>query len=101
MRRAFREKRMRALLLLTAIVTNVAVAAEQQSWVGLTSTQSTIFEGRAGSFEFATTANDREPIAAIIVRMREAAGWRVAFEKKYVTLADCLRGHGKRSLRPI
>jgi hypothetical protein len=67
----------------------------QDNWVVVSRTSTTIFEARTGSLEHTFTEQNREPIVALVLRVRNTTTATVEFEKNYVRLADCRAGFGK------
>lgn len=67
----------------------------QGSWVQVSRSSTQVWEARAGSFEYSLTESTREPIVAMVVRVRDINGGRVEFERNYVRLSHCRAGFGK------
>lgn len=67
----------------------------QENWILISRSKTTTYEARVGSLEHTLTEVGREPIVALIFRVRDSAKAAVEFEKNYVRLSDCRAGFGK------
>jgi hypothetical protein len=82
-------------IIAAALALAFAAPVAAQEWVTISSNQSAIYDALAGSLQHSFTAQTKDPIVAVTIRVTVRESRQVLFERNYVRVADCQAGQGK------